>query len=231
MTIESSAIRKCHNKDGFHHARNVTRRDRPSGVNFTNILWAAFTPIVFHKCQKTLMTWLNFYTFGILLAAFRMKVFFAALRCLQFGFVIFCQKSIGAKAARKILMTLSTGSLRHEGPRSPQTWTSNTSQWNEDQRGAFLNKLFICRLWKKARPFEILQNVLAFWLFYLKKVVIDFRFRHPPMPSPLLRQWVIKKRVQCWNDQSKWLTSVSARLRSWPLYPDISKLWRLKNRS
>jgi len=36
-------------------------------------------------------------------------VFFKAFMCLQFGFVIFCQKEIGAKAAHKILVKLTLG--------------------------------------------------------------------------------------------------------------------------
>jgi hypothetical protein len=53
----------------------------PPGVNFTNILQAAFL----------------------------YKVFCAAFMCLQFGFVIFWQKDIGTKAAHKMLVKLSPG--------------------------------------------------------------------------------------------------------------------------
>jgi hypothetical protein len=41
---------------------------------------------------------------NILLAAFRTKVFCAAFMCLQFGFVIFWQKDFGTKAAHKMLV-------------------------------------------------------------------------------------------------------------------------------
>jgi hypothetical protein len=34
---------------------------------------------------------------------FHMKVFCAAFMCLQFGFVIFCRKDFGTKAAHKML--------------------------------------------------------------------------------------------------------------------------------
>jgi hypothetical protein len=50
-----------------------------AGVNFTNIL--LFYEQLFHS-----------------------KVFFAAFMCLQFGFVIFCRKDFGAKAAHKMLV-------------------------------------------------------------------------------------------------------------------------------
>jgi len=36
-----------------------------------------------------------------------MKVFCAAFMCLQFGFVIFCQKDFGAKAAHKMLVKIT----------------------------------------------------------------------------------------------------------------------------
>jgi len=39
---------------------------------------------------------------------FHMKVLSAAFLLLQFGFVIFCRKIIGAKAAHKMLMKLTT---------------------------------------------------------------------------------------------------------------------------
>jgi len=42
-----------------------------------------------------------------------MKVFFAAFLYLQFGFVIFWQKNIGSKAARKMLMKLTPGLFDH----------------------------------------------------------------------------------------------------------------------
>ena len=38
-----------------------------------------------------------------------MKVFFIAFLCLPFGFVIFWQKEIGAKAVRKLLVKLTSG--------------------------------------------------------------------------------------------------------------------------
>ena len=57
-------------------------REKPKdqGVSFTNILQAAF---------------------------FVRKCFCAAFMCLQFGFVIFWQKKIGTKAARKMLLNLT----------------------------------------------------------------------------------------------------------------------------
>jgi hypothetical protein len=53
----------------------------PPGVNFTNILWAAFC----------------------------LNVFCKAFICLQFGFVIFWQKDFGTKAAHKMLVKLTPG--------------------------------------------------------------------------------------------------------------------------
>jgi hypothetical protein len=38
-----------------------------------------------------------------------MKVFCAPFMCLQFGFVIFWQKDLGAKAANKMLVKLTPG--------------------------------------------------------------------------------------------------------------------------
>jgi hypothetical protein len=40
---------------------------------------------------------------------FCMKVFCAAFMCLQFGFLIFWQKDIGAKAAHKMMVKLTQG--------------------------------------------------------------------------------------------------------------------------
>ncbi len=41
-----------------------------------------------------------------------MKVFCAALMCLQFGFVIFWRKDFGAKAAHKMLVKLTPGNIK-----------------------------------------------------------------------------------------------------------------------
>jgi hypothetical protein len=46
---------------------------------------------------------------NILQAAFLSKVFCTAFICLQFGFVIFWQKDFGAKAAHKMLVKLTPG--------------------------------------------------------------------------------------------------------------------------
>ncbi len=89
------------------------------GVNFTNILWAAFAPKSF--CQKitnpnckhikgvqSTLVWLSispiFYK-----QLFHTKVLCAPFMCLQFGFVIFWQKDFGAKAAHKMLVKLTPG--------------------------------------------------------------------------------------------------------------------------
>ncbi len=93
------------------------------GVNFTNILWAAFAPKSF--CQKNTnpnckhlkavlrtLVWLSispiFYK-----QLFIIKVLCPPFMCLQFGFVIFWQKDFGAKAAHKMLVKLTpeVGSL------------------------------------------------------------------------------------------------------------------------
>ena len=44
---------------------------------------------------------------NILLAAFSSENVFEAFLCLQFGFVLFWQKEISAKAARKLLVKLT----------------------------------------------------------------------------------------------------------------------------
>jgi len=54
-----------------------------------------------------LTTGVNF--INISLVPFCMKVFCAAFLLLQFGCAIFCQKNIGAKAACKMLIKLTTG--------------------------------------------------------------------------------------------------------------------------
>ncbi len=87
------------------------------GVNFTNILWAAFAPKSFRQkirnpnckhikaAQRTLV-WLSnsliFYE-----QFFHTKVLYAAYMCLQFGFLIFWRKDFGAKAAHKMLVKLT----------------------------------------------------------------------------------------------------------------------------
>ena len=92
------------------------------GVNFTNILWAAFVPKSF--CQKITnpnckrlkavqrtLVWLSispiFYK-----QLFHTKVLCAPFMCLQFGFVIFWRKDFGAKAAHKMLVKLTPGYQR-----------------------------------------------------------------------------------------------------------------------
>ncbi len=84
------------------------------GVNFTNILWAAFAPKSF--CQKIknkhlkavqrTLVWLSispiFYK-----QLFHTKVLCALFICLQFGFVFFWWKDFGAKAAHKMLVKLT----------------------------------------------------------------------------------------------------------------------------
>ncbi len=89
------------------------------GVNFTNILGAAFAPKSFWQkitnpnckhlkaVQRTLV-WLSispiFYK-----QLFQTKVVSTPFMCLQFGFVIFWQEDFGAKAAHKMLVTLTPG--------------------------------------------------------------------------------------------------------------------------
>jgi hypothetical protein len=90
-----------------------------TGVNFTNILWAAFAPKAFcHKitnpnCKlikaaQRALVWLS-----ILLIfyeqLFHTKVPCAAFMCLQFGFVILWQKAFGTKVAHKTLVKLTPG--------------------------------------------------------------------------------------------------------------------------
>jgi hypothetical protein len=62
---------------------------------------------------------------------FNTKVFFAVFLYLQFGFVIFCQKNISAKAARKLLVKLTTGiklcekfNFNWTGVTLKQTWAT-----------------------------------------------------------------------------------------------------------
>ncbi len=55
-----------------------------------------------------------------------MKVFCAAFMCLQFGFVIFCRKDFGAKAAHEMLVKLT--SVKEKKFYKFQTWKSETFQ-------------------------------------------------------------------------------------------------------
>jgi len=98
-------------------ARRPTRLR--AGVNFTNISWAAFAPKSFWQTitnpnckhlktvQRTLV-WLSispiFYK-----QLFHTKVLCALFMCLQFGFVFFWRKDLGAKAAYKMLVKLTPG--------------------------------------------------------------------------------------------------------------------------
>jgi hypothetical protein len=92
-----------------------------AGVNFTNILWAAFAPKSF--CQKIrnpnfkhikaaqrALVWLSispiFYE-----QLFHTKILYAAFMSLQFGFLIFWRKDFGAKAAHKMLVKLTPARL------------------------------------------------------------------------------------------------------------------------
>jgi hypothetical protein len=89
------------------------------GVNFTNILWAAFVPKSFRqkitnpnckhlKAVQITLVWLSispiFYK-----QLFHNKVLCTPFMCLQFGFVIFWPKDFGAKAAHKMLVKLTPG--------------------------------------------------------------------------------------------------------------------------
>ncbi len=91
----------------------------PPGVNFTNILWAAFAPKSFRQkftnpnCKyltavQITLVWLSispiFYK-----QLLHTKVLCAPFMCSQFGFVIFWQKDLGAKAAHKMLVKLTPG--------------------------------------------------------------------------------------------------------------------------
>ena len=90
---------------------------RQSGVNFTNILWAAFPPKSFRQkitnpnCKHTkavqrALVWLSispiFY-----MQLFHNKVLCTPFMCLQFGFVIFWPKDFCTKAAHKMLVKLT----------------------------------------------------------------------------------------------------------------------------
>ncbi len=89
------------------------------GVNFTNILWAAFAPKSF--CQKITnpnckhmkgakRTWVwksCLQNIGEIDS--HTKVICTAFKCLQFGFVNFWQKDFGTKAAHKMLVKLKPG--------------------------------------------------------------------------------------------------------------------------
>ncbi len=88
------------------------------GVNFTNILWAAFAqksfcqkitkPNCMHlKAVQRTLVWLLISTI-LYKQLFHTKVLCAPFMCLQFGFVIFWQKDFGAKAAHKMLVKLSS---------------------------------------------------------------------------------------------------------------------------
>ncbi len=92
---------------------------RGPGVNFTNILRAAFAPKSFRpkirntnckhiKAAQRTLVWLSispiFYK-----QLFHTKVLCTALMYLQFVFLIFGQKDFGAKAAHKMLVKLAPG--------------------------------------------------------------------------------------------------------------------------
>ncbi len=91
----------------------------PLGVNFTNILWAAFAPKSFHQkitnpnfkhikgAQRTLVWKSCLQNIGEIYS--HTKVICTAFKCLQFGFVIFWQKDFGAKDAHKMLVKLTPG--------------------------------------------------------------------------------------------------------------------------
>jgi hypothetical protein len=90
-----------------------------TGVNFTNILWAAFAPKSFSlkitnpnfkhiKAAQRALVWLSiskiFYE-----QLFHTKVLYAAFMCLQFGVLIFWRKDFGTKAGHKMLVKLTPG--------------------------------------------------------------------------------------------------------------------------
>ncbi len=62
--------------------------------------------IIYHVNKVSIST--SFYE-----QIFHTKVFWATILYLQFGFVIFLWKNIGAKAARKMLVKITTGGVRH----------------------------------------------------------------------------------------------------------------------
>jgi hypothetical protein len=89
----------------------------PPGVNFTNILWAAFVPKSFCKknpnfkhikAAQRALVWLSisliFYE-----QFFHSKVLYTAFMCSQFGFLIFWRKDFGAKAAHTMLVKWTPG--------------------------------------------------------------------------------------------------------------------------
>ncbi len=115
------------------------------GVNFTNILWAAFAPKSF--CQKitnpnckhikgvqSTLIWLSispiFYK-----QLFHTKVLCAPFMCLQFGFVIFWEKGFGAKAAHKMLVKLTPG--RHDRDRIISIFLSWLPRWPRQVQSGF----------------------------------------------------------------------------------------------
>jgi len=65
-------------------------------------LLAGSWPSPFSCCKIKVSILSTFY-----LQLFHIKVYFEAFLWLQFGFVIFCCKNIGKKAARKLLMKLT----------------------------------------------------------------------------------------------------------------------------
>ncbi len=105
-----------------------------TGVNFTNILWAAFAPKCFWQTitnpnfmhlktvQRTLV-WLSispiFYQ-----QLFHTKVLCTPFMYLQVGFVIFWRKDFGTKAVHKMLVKLTPGGRQYSdtSPFSIQCW-------------------------------------------------------------------------------------------------------------
>ncbi len=95
---------------------------KTSGVNFTNILWAAFAPKSFRQkitnpnC-KHIKVHKEFGMKKLLIKYWwndsHTNVLCTASKCLQFGFVIFWRKDFGTKAAHKMLVKLTPGGITY----------------------------------------------------------------------------------------------------------------------
>ncbi len=141
------------------------------GVNFTNILWAAFAPKSF--CAKILLPKITNPNFKHIKAAqralvwlsispifykqlYHTKVLYAAFMCVQFGFLIFWQKDFGAKAAHKMLVKLTP---------------NRTCNWGLNDQPFLLLKIELVLLEQPIFIFELIVENIAETIFKWKNTI------------------------------------------------------------
>ncbi len=104
------------------------------------------------QCFETWQPGINFT--NILRAAFRMKVFCAALMCLQFRFVIFWRKDFGAQSAHKMFCNQAnvwksptTSCRRPTSSTSPPSPTSPSAATERPRSSPFQRIAPLRRIW------------------------------------------------------------------------------------